>query len=246
MNYIVFDLEFNQYLQSLHTSDKVSQCPFEIIQIGALRLDSNYNTISSFNRLVKPSVYSHIDPFVTELTGITTDQLIHEDLFPHVYHDYIQFIGEEDTSFCLWGITDMKVLFKNVEYHQLDKKFLPLMYIDIQPYVSAFFNLPKTQLLSLQSATEALRIEMLHPFHNALNDAYYTAEIFKKLNSPSIQPQKYNPSYVKIRTREPKKVIDFEALLLQFEKMYHRSLTLEEQDMIKLAYKMGKTGQFLR
>lgn len=246
MNYIVYDLEFNQNLQSRTSSDKVSLCPFEIIQIGSLKLDSNYNTIATFNRLVKPSIYSRIDPYVTELTGITTDQLMQEDLFPHVFQDYIQFIGAEDTSFCLWGVTDMKVLFKNVAYHQLDIKHLPLMYIDIQPYVSAFLNLPKTQLLGLQSATEALRIEMPHPFHNALYDAYYTAEIFKKLNAPSIQPMIYDLNYVRVRPREPKKVIDFEALLLQFDKMYHRSLTLEEQDMIKLAYKMGKTGQFLK
>jgi hypothetical protein len=34
--------------------------------------------------------------------------------------------------------------------------------------------------------------------------------------------------------------------MLQFEKMYSRALTKEEQGMVKLAYQMGKTNQFLK
>ena len=34
--------------------------------------------------------------------------------------------------------------------------------------------------------------------------------------------------------------------LSKFEKMYARKITKEEQEMIKLAYKMGRTNQFLK
>ena len=51
LKYIIFDLEFNQ---SCNKEDKVLQLPFEKIQIGALKLDENFKTISTFNKLIKP------------------------------------------------------------------------------------------------------------------------------------------------------------------------------------------------
>lgn len=43
MNYILFDLEFNQYFNSLKIDTNITKpkCPFEIIQIGAIKLDEN-------------------------------------------------------------------------------------------------------------------------------------------------------------------------------------------------------------
>jgi hypothetical protein len=46
--------------------------------------------------------------------------------------------------------------------------------------------------------------------------------------------------------RQPKRTIDFEALYMQFEKMYHRPMSEEDKNLIKLAYQMGKTGQFIK
>jgi predicted DNA binding protein len=93
---------------------------------------------------------------------------------------------------------------------------------------------------------EAFKINMPYEFHNAFYDAYYTTEIFKIVNSTAMQPKHYDPDFVRIQPRQPKRIIDFEGLILQFEKMYARKLTEEEQDMIKLAYKMGRTNQFLK
>lgn len=247
MHYIVFDLEFNQDFSSINSfCERISQYPFEIIQIGALKLDADYNTVATFNRYVKPSIYSHISTYVTDLTGITTDQLLLEKPFPEIFNDYIEFIGEDNAVFCIWGMSDMKVLFKNAEYYNLDKKRLPLMFINIQPYVSTYFNFSEKNLLTLQTAIESLNILTPYNFHDAFYDAYYTAEIFKKINNTAIQPKRYELNYINIQPRLPKQIIDFEKLLLQFEKMYARKLNKEEQDMIKLAYKMGRTKQFIK
>ncbi|WP_326907666.1 hypothetical protein [Sedimentibacter sp. MB31-C6] len=61
-----------------------------------------------------------------------------------------------------------------------------------------------------------------------------------------IRPGIYNPNYIKPRIKQPKKIIDIEALFKQFEKMYNRIISEEEKSMIILAYKMGKTSQFLK
>ncbi len=247
MYYIVFDLEFNQDFSSLHSPSMNSKrCPFEIIQIGAIKIDMLSNTVATFNRYVKPAIYSQVNTFITDLTGITTDQLLLESSFPEIFNDFIDFIGEIDSVFCTWGMSDMKELFKNVEYHKLDNTRLPKLFINLQPYVSIHLGLSHSKLLNLKTAVESLNISMPHPFHNALYDAYYTAELLKKIKSPALQPKRYDPNYVNIRPRQRKKITDFEQLILQFEKMYAKELSNEEKDMVKLAYKMGKTNQFLK
>lgn len=100
--------------------------------------------------------------------------------------------------------------------------------------------------MRLQHAVEILNIPITYPFHDALGDAYYTAEIFKKIYNSSIQPKLYDPSYIPIRPKQQKRVIDTNKLLQQFEKMYALEITEEEKEIIKLAYKMGRTNQFLK
>ncbi|EHQ87718.1 3'-5' exonuclease [Desulfosporosinus youngiae] len=247
MSFIIFDLEFNQDISSLQNFDRErSPCPFEIIQIGAVKLDLEFNTVGTFNRYVKPTFYTRINPFVTELTGITTEQLLTEEPFPEIYKAYTMFIAETDSIFCTWGMSDITELLRNIEDHQLSHRFLSKRVINLQPYVSRQFNLSQKNLLRLQHAVELLHIPITYPFHNALQDAFYTAEIFKKVYNSSIRPEVYEPSCRTMRPKHQKRVIDIAKLLQQFEKMYARKITEEEQEMIKLAYKMGRTNQFLK
>jgi DNA polymerase III epsilon subunit-like protein len=247
MDYIVFDLEFNQDFSSLQNNvPTMTSYPFEIIQIGAIKLDSDFKQVSTFDRYIKPTLYKNISPFITELTGITTQQLISEQPFSKVYMAFVEFISSADSLFCTWGMSDMKELFRNVAYHELDKKLLPKMFINLQPYASLYLKLPTKKLLRLEHATQALNIPLTQPFHNALNDAYYTAELFKKIYTPSINPKLYDPDFIAVRPRQPKKEIDTDKLIQQFEKMYARKTTEIEQEMILLAYKMGRTNQFLK
>ena len=46
MNYIVFDLEWNQ---SNSPEGEIKEIPFEIIEIGAVKLDSEKKIIGRFN-----------------------------------------------------------------------------------------------------------------------------------------------------------------------------------------------------
>ncbi len=64
MNYIVLDLEFNQpyNFKTGKRSPLVAECPFEIIQIGAVKLDENFNITGKFDALIKPRIYKRIHP----------------------------------------------------------------------------------------------------------------------------------------------------------------------------------------
>ncbi|MHB8061492.1 MAG: 3'-5' exonuclease [Ruminiclostridium sp.] len=247
MYFIVFDLELNQDFSSLQNLyEKRSSIPFEIIQIGAAKLDSEFNTVDTFNRYVKPTIFTEINPFITELTGITTEQLQSEEQFSEIFKAYTEFIAGTDSIFCIWGTSDIKQLFRNAEEHHLNSKLLPKRFINLQPYVSMYLNFPPKKLLQLQHAVEALNLQIKYSFHNAFYDAYYTAEIFKKIYNSFIQPKIYDPSCISNKPRQPKREIDIVGLLKQFEKMYARKMTEEEQSIVILAYKMGKTNQFLK
>jgi len=91
-----------------------------------------------------------------------------------------------------------------------------------------------------------LNIPLDSEFHNAFADAYYTAEVFKKIYSDKIQIKKYNPTSQRAEKtlNKERKRVDYYNLIKQFEKMFNREMSEDEKKIIKLSYIMGKTNQF--
>ena len=58
MNYIVFDLEWNQNPSGKKTRN--DRLPFEIIEIGAVKVNTKKEITDHFHRLIKPQVYKWI------------------------------------------------------------------------------------------------------------------------------------------------------------------------------------------
>ncbi|MEW8955931.1 exonuclease domain-containing protein [Clostridium sp.] len=245
MNYIIYDLEFNQ--KSLNSTGEDtkshSKLTFEILQIGALKLNENFETISAFNTLIKPTLYNTVHPYVENLTKITTEKVSSCESFSKVYEDFIKFIGNNEVILCVWGTTDIKEFIKNIKFHDLPISLLPKKYIDIQKYASKHFKIPKGSKIGLKNTVELLDIPFDDNFHDAYNDAYYTTEVFKLIYNDNMTPKTYNFNYTK-RYNKPKDKVNTEALINQFEKMYNREMSVEEKTIIKLAYMMGNTNQF--
>ncbi|MDP4144274.1 MAG: 3'-5' exonuclease [Bacillota bacterium] len=249
MSYIIFDLEFNQDYNFVKDDDykKATNCPFEIIQIGAVKLDENLKILSCFCELVKPKIYNNIHPFVKKITGIRMSQLRSAKPFREVYKEFIEFITSDRTILCVWGMTDLKELFRNVQYHKLNSFLIPREYINVQFYASKLLNCPQGTNIGLRNSVELFNIPMTNTFHNALNDSIYTAEVFKIVYNENIKPKLYIPNSTVNSTRqnEEKQEVDTYSLIKQFEKMFKREMSQEEQSIIKLAYMMGRTNQFL-
>ena len=70
MNYIVLDLEWNQGNEEKEKQRK--DIPFEIIEIGAIKLDGRMEFGGSFHEVVKPQVYQEMHRM--------TRQLLHMDM----------------------------------------------------------------------------------------------------------------------------------------------------------------------
>lgn len=94
MNYIIFDLEFNQEYRDKTIEDKIEKSTnspsltFEIIQIGAVKLSENFEKISTFTSFINPTVHKTIHPYVKRMTGITEEQLQSNDKFPDVLNKF--------------------------------------------------------------------------------------------------------------------------------------------------------------
>ena len=248
MNYVVFDLEFNQEYNPIKTNKNTinTKCPFEIIQIGAVKLNRELKIIDTLNSLVKPNIYTSLNPFIQEMTGITIDQLSKAKPFIEVYKEFLEFVRGQDNVLCTWGMIDIKELFRNLEYYDLDTSLIPREYINLQLYTSKYLNCPKGTSIGLKRAVELLEISFTDGFHNAYYDAYYTSEILKKIYNKKIKTNIYKShKEIKLERHEnSRKKIDTYKLIKQFEKMFDREMTQEEQKIIKLAYMMGKTNQF--
>lgn len=73
MNYIIFDLEWNQCPSG--KEDEVAELPFEIFEIGAVKLDESMERTGSFSCYIKPQVYKELHYIAKGLTHVTQKEL---------------------------------------------------------------------------------------------------------------------------------------------------------------------------
>lgn len=74
MNYIVFDLEWNQNPSGKKTRN--DRLPFEIIEIGAVKVNSKKEITDHFHRLIKPQVYKWIHDSIHEVIHVDYKDLM--------------------------------------------------------------------------------------------------------------------------------------------------------------------------
>ena len=151
-----------------------------------MKLNKNKEVVGRFESLVRPSVYKKIYFMTAKVTSITMDELKEADTFPYVYRRFLDWCGE-NFIFCTWGSMDLTELRRNVNFHRMkDLERGPLPYLDIQKLYSLELLDGKSRL-SLEKAVDHLEIEKADSFHRADSDAYYTAEIFKKLKKRELE-----------------------------------------------------------
>ncbi len=199
MSYIVLDLEFNQAydFEKNKTILLIPSCRFEIIQIGAVKLDNNFNIIDKINLYIRPNLYKEIHPYVEKITGLSADFLKDKPSFKDAYIDFEKFLGTEEHIFCTWGSGDLKALYRNLSYYNMLSSDLILKYIDIQNLTTKYLKYSKGGCIGLKTAIELLDLPIQQDFHDALNDALYTAEIFKKLSPEKLNLKVFNSKNVK-------------------------------------------------
>ena len=184
MNIIVLDLEWNQ--NSTGKKERNNQVPiFEIIEIGAVKLDEKYEIVDKFNHLIYPQIYHTMHKITEELIHLQMKELKKGDSFVDVMKKFIEFCGE-DYIFATWGPLDLLELQRNMKYYNMDPLSNgPIKYYDVQKLFSIQELKDKTRK-TLEFAIDYYRIEKEIPFHRAFSDAYYTSKVFCKLVNKEI------------------------------------------------------------
>lgn len=178
MDYIILDLEWNQSSTGKEEISKI--LPFEIIEIGAVKLNNNREMIDEFSELIKPQVYHEMHHVTRKLIHLQMDQLEQGRLFPEVMEGFRNWCGE-DYIFCTWGPLDLIELQRNIKYYYLEPLADgPIKYLDVQKLFSIAYEDRKTRR-TLEYAIDFLKIEKDIPFHRAFSDAYYTAKVLSCL-----------------------------------------------------------------
>lgn len=177
MEYIIFDLEFNMFFKFKEGESVNPALKNEIIQIGAVKLNDRLETIGEFNFIIKPVIYKRINPYVKRKTNINSGMLVQGKSFREAIESFSAWLGK-DSILCSWGHDDILGLRDNCLFFGFDELSFD-KYINIQQMYMQHVGLSKQP--SLESAVEGLGIEKNSPFHDALSDAAYTSEIFKKV-----------------------------------------------------------------
>ncbi len=245
MNYIVLDLEFNQSFP-FKNGRKVEpnpECPFEIIQIGAVKLNDKFEQVDTFDAMIRPQIYPRLHPFVEKITGIHAEMLADKPDFKSAYEGFLKFIGNEPAILCTWGGDDIKSLFRNILFYNLKADALTDQYLNVQPFAAQYLNHEAGKAIGLKNAVEALGIPEGDTFHDALNDAVYTAKIFAITHPAEIKAETFNP--LTMLAKKPKKLrTNVKSLLMYVEEKMEKELTESEKELVKMAYMLGRNHTF--
>lgn len=194
MGYIIIDLEFNN-LKNITNYNKEFFETYgdfndiglenEIIEIGAIKVDKYMKPISEIREYVKPKIFPVINPIVTEITKINEDILNEKGISFEEAINKLKDMFEEGDVLCSWAKDDIAELIINANYYKFnDLKWLN-EYLDIQEYVTKMLGHKKA--LGLKVALDELKIKVDETkLHDALNDARYTVEVFKRVYNSRI------------------------------------------------------------
>lgn len=209
VNYIVLDLEWNQCPGGKEKENK--DIPFEIIEVGACRLDESFNIIDDFHRFISPVVYRSLHKITKEIINLTMSDLDDGLPFAEAMDEFFDWCSSEseDYIFCTWGTMDLTELQRNCKFFRVNHRFKrPLMYYDVQKLYSIWHDDGKKRD-ALETAIDEQNIEKDIPFHAAVYDAIYTARIMQKMDFNSVKAYTSIDTYVIPRNRKEEFTVNY-------------------------------------
>lgn len=224
MNYVVFDLEWNQCPYGKNR--EIKRLPFEIIEIGAIKLNKDREYVDRFHKIIKPVVYPKLHFRTQEIVHMTAEELKQGALFPDAVREFLAWAGP-DSLFCTWGTIDLVELQRNMKYYGLLSLLKgPFHYYDVQKLFAVSYEDMKSRR-SLEYGIDYLKLEKKLDFHRALSDAWYTAEIFQKIDMDVVLAYDSIDVYQNPRTKKD----EIHAVYNGYSKFISREFDSKEEAM---------------
>ncbi len=200
MNYIILDLEWDSAYCKKH-----GKFVNQILQIGAVKLDENFCERGKFGKTVRSSFSKKVSKRFTELTGITTEDMLNGIPFENAVQLYNEWVGD-DIITLTWSNSDLFTIIENTRLFLSEGTSFKLgKYVDLQRYFQNEMKHKGTMLvnqISLSDAADMLKISTEDfDLHTAMDDSKITAEILKRTyNSEHFLPfvkDTANPEFYK-------------------------------------------------
>ncbi len=181
---IILDLEWNRGYDKKPVD--------EILQIGAVRVDTPGAPITDvYNAYIRPILHKRFDVGAKKLPEL--QRSLDSDLtFPEALEGFRAWCGGEEV-FGGWGCDDVAALNRNCAYYGLPPIEIKTM-VNIQMAYCHAVGAGNTQI-ALWRAVAYCGIPDVFCYHNALNDAMYTASLCKWLTEEDLnwRPPKAEP-----------------------------------------------------
>lgn len=162
---IIFDLEWNRGYDKTPLE--------EILQIGAVRIDRMGGPIQdTFCAFIRPCVHRKLNRTAKTLPELRSAMEAPVN-FPEAMEAFMDWCGEE-TVFADWGGDDFSVLCQNCNFWKMACP-QPQQLVDLQAAFS--LQVGTNQGVALHRAVDYCGIPAPFTYHNALNDAVYTAMV---------------------------------------------------------------------
>ena len=174
MKHVVVDLEMNPVSREFReVRRKLNE---EVIEIGAVRLDENFQQEAEFQCYVKPE-YGPFKTHITSLTGITQAMVADKKTYAACFQDFVDWVGEEETKIYSWSMSDIKQLRSECRYKlpDFDIEWLNERWVDLQQEFDDRLGLHNS--LALKHALGAMDHKFEGTQHTALADAINTSAI---------------------------------------------------------------------
>ncbi|MDO4443441.1 MAG: 3'-5' exonuclease [Slackia sp.] len=185
---IVMDLEFTK-----PTDEAVrSALRFEIIQIGAVRVDAYGNALDTFDSYVRPRYASDIAWKVKQLTGISRSDVCDADCLEDVMGRFLDWVGDSPTRIVTWSRNDFKQLSSETRFKGLPFSLGDMRWLDLQKIYPRLMGVGrKGRDMALKTAAEWYGVEVADDLlHGALYDATVTAELLRRIMTGDYLKQK--------------------------------------------------------
>ena len=181
-NLVLFDLEWNIGYQPYTFNYHGVQQTFrgEIIEIGAVKIDEDAKVLDTFSIHLRPRIFRKLQHHIAKVTGLTQADLDRGEPIVQGLRRFMQWCGP-DAEFAEWGMDDVPVLKQNLFLCNLDES-RPTVWYDLQQIFLREHPRREGEGMTLESVVTRMGIPMDRPFHDALSDTLYTADVCRKLN----------------------------------------------------------------
>ncbi len=178
MYYVILDMEWDSAYHKLH-----KRFVNQILQIGAVKLDENFNIIDIFDVTVKSSISKRVSKRFAELTGITKEMMLDGISLSEAVERYNDWLGD-NTVTITWSNSDLYTIAENEKYLLKNLKFKMDKYLDLQKFIQGELRLLGHEIksqISLSHAAELLGITTeTYDLHTAKDDSLLCAALLKK------------------------------------------------------------------